>query len=85
LIGPKDSDQLLDVMAATSEMLSVQPTGSKLPTAPNAPPSASSDLVAGTVEGGIEMPTTHSADAPAGLVQPGPSKLEVTPVVAEPL
>ncbi|MGE3293770.1 MAG: anti-sigma factor [Geminicoccaceae bacterium] len=85
LIGPKDSDQLLDVMAATSEMLSVQPGGGEMPVSPAVPATGGSGLVAGTVEGGVELPTAHSADTPAGMVQPAPGKLGVTPVVAEPL
>jgi hypothetical protein len=85
LIGPKDSDQLLDVMAATSEMLSLQPSGGSLPASPADPSTGSSGLVAGAVEDGIELPAGRPAEATSGMVQPAPSKLSVTPVVAEPL
>lgn len=82
LIGPKDSDQLLDVMAATSGTLSQQPGGGV--TTPVGPSAGSSDLVAGAVDGRVELPA-HPADPASGLVQTAPGKLSVTPVVAEPL
>ena len=85
LIGPKDSDQLLDVMAATSEMLSLQPSGSTLPAPSTVPATGTSGLVAGAVEGGIELPAARPAEGASGIVQPSPGQLGVTPVVAEPL
>jgi hypothetical protein len=69
-------------MAATSGNLSQQPDGGA--TAPAGPSAGSSDLVAGTVDGRVELPA-HPADPASGLVQPAPAKLSVTPVVAEPL
>jgi anti-sigma factor RsiW len=78
LIGPKDSDQLLEVMAATSEMLSNPPvdaTGDSpaIVTAPSVPGVVTS-------EGGpaLAVPPTEAG----GLVQPEGTVLPVTPAIS---
>ena len=87
LIGPKDSDQVLDVMAATSELLSGPAAGGSGAGSGSLPAAGNSELVAGAMEGssagaGAE-PLTH---APAEVVTSPPAgKLAVTPAMAEPL
>jgi anti-sigma factor RsiW len=82
LIGPKDSEQLLDVMVATSEMLAVPPLGG------GATPTPSPDVMAGGVgpattaspsaEGGV----TGGLGQPAGTSAPDASTaLPVTPAL----
>jgi anti-sigma factor RsiW len=80
LIGPKDSEQLLDVMAVTSELLSMPPAdGSTTPPLTTPGPSASSTTPPTTEEGLGQL------DGSTGLVSPPGGNLAVTPEVAEPL
>ena len=89
LIGPKDSDQLLDVMAATSEMLSTPLNDTVVQASPSLPAAGASGLVAGTLDTAPTVPagsaTVQPADGSRDLVAPQEGKLAVTPVVAEPL
>jgi hypothetical protein len=91
LIGPKDSEQLLNVMAATSELLSMPPAdGSTTPPLTTPGPSASpADTVANTVGNAPTPPTAEEGlgylDGSTGLVSPPEGNLSVTPAVAEPL
>jgi anti-sigma factor RsiW len=85
LIGPKDSDQLLEVMAATSELLAIPPADTGDAPAITAQPTEPA-IVAGnpgpavavkSVEGGMEPADGTAEHAPSST-----TNLPVTPAVA---
>lgn len=85
LIGPKDSDQLLEVMAATSELLAIPPASTEEPAtivaAPTGPATVASEATAPvavkSVEGAVE-----DGESPVQHV-PSSSALPVTPAIAD--
>jgi hypothetical protein len=72
LIGPKDSDQLLEVMAATSELLAIPPAAPGIVTSDSGPA-----VAVQSVDGGI-----GHADGAAESGQGGGGSLPLTPAIA---
>ena len=85
LIGPKDSEQLLKVMASTSEFLAVPPASDEADGPAVASTPSTSSLVAS--DGGDPVPVQQGAGGlgPAGdsaaIAQPEDTVLPVTPAV----
>jgi anti-sigma factor RsiW len=85
LIGPKDSEQLLEVMASTSELLAIPPTGdgAAAPAIASVPPT--SDLAATELGDPVGVQQTDSgigqASGAGEIVQPEGPALQVTPAI----
>jgi anti-sigma factor RsiW len=83
LIGPKDSDQLLKVMAATSEFLATPPTGLDAPAMASGP--STSNMVATDAGEAVIVQPADGGIASAGggssLARPEGGSLPVTPAM----
>jgi hypothetical protein len=79
LIGPKDSEQLLEVMASTSELLAVPPTGVGSDGAAIASAPSTADLT--TTEVGDAVTVQQSEGDTGGMVKPEALPLPVTPAM----
>lgn len=83
LIGPKDSEQLLEVMAATGEFLApAAPTVASIPTGKGA---AEATVVTGKVASPLTASPSEGIErvtSPTTIVDPSTSPVPVTPVVS---
>jgi anti-sigma factor RsiW len=84
LIGPKDSEQLLEVMAATSELLAIPPADAVEAPAIEAQPATPvlDSAPASAVAAAPAEDTISSPDAAAQPAQTGTGTLPMTPAVA---